>query len=128
MIRYSRSQLARAFVRLNDTHPWASLTAALGQELVANHRTVDIDSVVAEIARHLLAMRRVLLAQVVVAHPLSSPAKRRLREILAQATGARRVQLEVKIDPGVIGGCVIRTPGRELDASVAGALKSFMKL
>ncbi len=128
MIRYSRSQLARAFVHLHDRHPMGPLVAALAQELVAKGRTIDVDSVVAEIARHLLMMRKTLLAEVTTVRPLGRSTIEALKATLARATGATTVRLDVRIDPALIGGCVVRTPGRELDASVAGTLKHILTL
>lgn len=125
MIRYSRSDLARAFVRLHDIYPIRPLVGALAQELVASHRTVDVESVVAEIARHLLLVRKTLLAQVTVARPLPLAAVNAIKKVLALATGADAVQLEVHINPALIGGCVVQTPGLEMDASVAGMLKAI---
>lgn len=128
MIRYSRSQLARAFVHLHDRYPMGPLVRALAQELVGTGRTIDIDSVVAEIARHLLMMRKTLLAEVTSARPLGRSTIETLQETLARATGATTVRLGVRIDPALIGGCVVRTPGLELDASVSGTLKHLLTL
>lgn len=128
MIRYSVSQLARAFVHLHDKYPMKPLIAALASELVVSGRTVDVDRVMAETARHLLVMRKTLLAQAIVARPLSPANVRAVKKMLAQASGAVTVRLEVQINPAVIGGWVVKTPGLELDASVAGTLKSLMKV
>lgn len=128
MIRYSRSQLARAFVHLHDRYPMGPLVRALAQELVDRGGAVDVDSVVAEIARHLLMMRKTLLAEVTSARPLGRSTIETLKETLARATGATTVRLGVRIDPALVGGCVVRTPGLELDASASGALRNILTL
>lgn len=125
MIRYSRSDLARAFVHLHDKYPLPPLIQALARELVANHRTVDVNNVVAEIARHLLSMRRTLLAEVVSARPLTADSMRQIKRLLSAATGASAMQLKVTTDPAMLGGCLIRTPGYELDLSVTGLIKQI---
>ena len=96
--------------------------------MVGTGRTVDIDSVVAEIARHLLMMRKTLLAEVTTARSLGHSTREALKATLARATGATTVRLDVRTDPALIGGCVVRTPGLELDASVSGTLKHIINL
>lgn len=125
MIRYSRSDLARAFVQLYDKYPLPVLIQALARELVANHRTVDVNNVVAEIARHLLSMRHTLLAEVVLARPLAADRMRQIKQLLTAATKASAMQLKVTIDPAMLGGCLIKTPGYELDLSVTGLIKQI---
>lgn len=128
MMHYSRSQLARAFVHLHDLYPMGPLVQVLAQELVRSHRMVDVDGVVAEISRHLLEMRKTLLAEVVSARPLPSATLQTLKKMLAAATGATAVRLETTVDPKLIGGCVVRAPGLELDASLTGRLKLLTTL
>lgn len=128
MIRYSRSDLARAYVRLHDRYPTAPLLRALASELVRSHRTVDATSIVGEIARHLRARRHTLLAQVISARPLTHQAEQNIKTLLAQTTGAKIVRLEAQLDRSLLGGFVVRTPDLELDASVAGKLKHLAKL
>lgn len=125
MIRYSRSDLARAFVHLHDKYPLPPLIQALARELVTHHRTIDVNNVVAEIARHLLLMRHALLAEVVAARPLSVGTIHQIKQLLMAATGAATVRLAVTTDPALIGGCLINTPGYELDLSVTGLIKQI---
>ena len=125
MIRYSRSDLARAFVQLHDKYPLPTLIQALARELVANHRTVDVNNVVAEIARHLLSMRHTLLAEVVLARPLTTDSTKRIKRLLTAATEASSIQLKVITDPALVGGCLIRIPGYELDLSITGLIKQI---
>lgn len=125
MIRYSRSDLARAFVHLHDKYPLPPLVKALARELVAHHRTVDVNNVIAEIARHLLIMRHTLLAEVVSARPLAPDTVRQIKQLLSTATGAAIIKLETTTDPGLIGGCLIKTPGYELDLSLTGLIKQI---
>ena len=65
--------------------------------------------------------RGTVRAQVRSALPLADPEKERLSRVLERFSG-KKVQLEVRQDPGLIGGVVVRLGDWVLDASLAGRL------
>jgi F-type H+-transporting ATPase subunit delta len=71
------------------------------------------------------ADRGVSRAQVTVAEPLSDGQLADLKSSLAEATGGKSVEVDVKVDPEIIGGIVVRLGSRMVDASIKTKLNSI---
>lgn len=71
------------------------------------------------------ADRGVSRAQVTVAEPLSDGQLTALKSSLAEATGGKSVELDMKVDPEIIGGIVVRLGSRMVDASIKTKLNSI---
>jgi F-type H+-transporting ATPase subunit delta len=70
------------------------------------------------------ARRGVVAAQVVTAVDLGPEEQRGLRRAVSRATG-REVELTAAVDPGVLGGVLLRMEGRVFDGTVAGRLRAL---
>jgi F-type H+-transporting ATPase subunit delta len=79
------------------------------------------------IGKHYLALLRELnqtvLAEVTSAISLNDDQQQAVREKVVAMTGARSVELNVKIDPDLIGGVVIKVGSQIVDASLRGQLR-----
>jgi F-type H+-transporting ATPase subunit delta len=64
-------------------------------------------------------------ADVTVAGPLKPDHETALREALAGVTGGKTVDLNVKTDPSIIGGLIVKLGSRMVDASVRTKLNSI---
>ena len=64
-------------------------------------------------------------AQVTVAEPLSDGQLAALKSSLAEATGGKSVEVDMKVDPEIIGGIVVRLGSRMVDASIKTKLNSI---
>jgi F0F1-type ATP synthase delta subunit len=73
-----------------------------------------------------LAGQGYVQARVVTARELSAEARSTVEAYLRQATGAKSLELETATDPSLIGGIIIETPGRALDASVKAKLARYV--
>ncbi|WP_237476998.1 F0F1 ATP synthase subunit delta [Lichenibacterium dinghuense] len=71
------------------------------------------------------ADRGVSRAQVTVAEPLSGDQLAALKASLAEATGGKSVEVDMKVDPEIIGGIVVRLGSRMVDASIRTKLNSI---
>ncbi len=71
------------------------------------------------------AAKGVVRADVTVAAPLAAHHESALREALAGVTGGKTIDLEVKVDPSIIGGVVVKLGSRMLDASLKTKLNSI---
>lgn len=92
-------------------------------ELLVERRRVGLLPRVAEAYRRLLYARwGIVEAEVVSAVPLTEAERDALRERLEQLAG-RRVELRERVDPGLLGGLVVRIGDRLYDASVRGRLE-----
>jgi len=118
-IRLSRRKIAgyiadqvMAGVDTND------LVRSIAAFLMDSRRTNELTLVIRDI-EYQLAERGVILASVISAHKLSADVKKSITDMVSSQTGARSVQLQQFVDPGVIGGFKVDLPGRQLDRTVA---------
>jgi F-type H+-transporting ATPase subunit delta len=81
----------------------------------------------AGIAQHFLALLRELnqtiLAEVTSAIALNEGQEQAIREKVIAMTNARQVELNIKIDPDLIGGVIIKVGSQVIDASLRGQLR-----
>ncbi|HBE47932.1 MAG TPA: ATP synthase F1 subunit delta, partial [Cyanobacteria bacterium UBA11369] len=79
------------------------------------------------IAKQYLALLRKLnqavLAEVTSAVALSEEQQNAVREKVIAMTGARSVDLDLKTDPDLIGGVIIKVGSQIVDASLRGQLR-----
>lgn len=85
----------------------------LAAYLVDTKRIREADLVVRAIEDE-LADRGVVLARVTTATMLSD----QLRRDIATMIGARQVTIDAVIDPSIVGGVKVETPGKLLDATI----------
>jgi len=67
----------------------------------------------------------VITAEIVSARPLDEKLVAELGDQLAAVTAAKKIQLQTKIDPDILGGVIIRLPDRLLDASYRRQLRNL---
>lgn len=70
--------------------------------------------------------RGVTRARVISAAPLGEANIAQIKQVVQQATGSV-VELEAKVDPGLIGGFVLKVGDRQFDASIASSLSKLRK-
>jgi F-type H+-transporting ATPase subunit delta len=75
----------------------------------------------------LLAERGYVYARVTTARPLAAPVRSSVEAFLRQATGARELELETRVEPAVIGGVRLEIPTAELDATVRHRLAKLVE-
>jgi F-type H+-transporting ATPase subunit delta len=90
--------------------------------LVTRHRLHLLPAVAREFAELQRQAMGIVEAEVTVARPVSEDEKRRISERLQQATG-KRVDVEIRVDPSILGGIIVQVGDRLVDASVAGRLQ-----
>jgi len=64
-------------------------------------------------------------ATVTVAEPLNDGQTQALRQQLAAITGGKSVDIDVKVDPAIIGGLVVKVGSRMVDSSLRTKLNSI---
>ena len=85
--------------------------------LIDQRRIVDFDAICAEYGRLADEAAGRLAAEVVSASPLRPDQSDRLRRALAARVG-RDVELELRVDPALIGGAIARVGGLVFDGSL----------
>ena len=99
-------------------------TVKVLEVLIRNRRINDLDSVVDALAAMIRHATGTLAAQVRTAHRLTDQELKTLRRLLEEKF-ARKVELEVSVDPGLLGGFVAKVESEVYDASVAGKINKF---
>ncbi len=85
--------------------------------LIDQRRLVDLDAIRSEFVRLAEEASGRTQAQVVSAAPLDATRKKRLRRVLSERTGLD-VQLEVRVDPDLIGGAIAKVGDLVFDGSL----------
>ena len=102
----------------------SALTLDFMRLLIDEKRYDLMAQATADFAALLLRERRVARAFVRAARPLSEEAQRRLRERLESFAGCG-VELEVALDPDILGGLHVRMGDWVLDSSLRGQLSGL---
>lgn len=71
------------------------------------------------------AAKGVVRANVTVASPLKDAHNTELNKVLSEVTGGKSVELNIKVDPSIIGGLVVKLGSRMVDSSVRTKLNSI---
>src|SRR5689334_17703423 len=96
----------------------AAWLAERGQARQARYLARDVAQV--------LAARGYVTATVTTARRLSDAGRAEVERFIKHATGARDLELVTVVDPSLIGGIKIETPGQALDASVQTKLARYV--
>lgn len=123
MKKYTKQQLAKGYLALHQRSPKRAV-AALAAALVSQRATRDVDLVIREIGRLLLA-RGQAYVKVRSARPVGEKHQRSLVQTIKRLTGATHVYAHYTFDPKLHGGFIAETATSEIDGSVAGILKTL---
>lgn len=119
---YGREDQGKVMAAILDKAAAGELTRRFVLVVAHNRRLFAlpqmIDAFLAELARR----RGEVTAQVVAAHDLSDTQKNALLTALRQAIGSK-VQMDLRIDQGLIGGLVVKVGSRMIDTSLRSKLK-----
>lgn len=92
--------------------------------LVKFHRINDLDAILAGLASYVNKALGVAVAEVRSAKSLDAGEMQQLAEMLSKKTG-KKVELDVKTDPSLLGGFVVQIGSEIWDASVTGKINNF---
>jgi F-type H+-transporting ATPase subunit delta len=92
--------------------------------LVQHHRINDVDAIVDALGAYVNAALGVAVAEVRSAKPLGADEIQQLAETLSKKVG-KKVELDIRTDPKLLGGFVVKIGSEIWDASVAGKINKF---
>ena len=92
--------------------------------LVRHHRINSIDAIVEALAAYVNKALGVAVAEVRSAKALTPDEIRELADTLSKKVG-KKVELDIKTDPKLLGGFVVRIGSEIWDASVIGKINKF---
>jgi F-type H+-transporting ATPase subunit delta len=107
----------------------AGVAAQFLKVVAANRRLFAVREIIAGYAALVARHRGEVTAQVTVAEPLSDAHQSEIKNTLNAVTG-KDVRVDVRVDPSIIGGLVVKLGSRMVDSSLRtklNALKHAMK-
>jgi F-type H+-transporting ATPase subunit delta len=104
----------------DELHPYTRNFLML---LVDRRRIMFLEGICREFQALLRAMNQVVLAEATTVRGLTEDQTQALKDKVIALTGARQVELAVKLDPELIGGVVIKIGSQVIDASIRGQLR-----
>jgi F-type H+-transporting ATPase subunit delta len=102
----------------------SDLAAKVLEVLVRNHRANDIDAILAAVAAYVNTALGVAVAEVRSAKALDANEIQELADTLSKRVG-KKVELDIRTDPKLLGGFVVKIGSEIWDASVAGKINKF---
>jgi F-type H+-transporting ATPase subunit delta len=118
----SREEQGKAIAALAERAGFAPVVRDFLAVVARNRRLIAIPAMIEAYLEKLADRRGEITAEVAAAQPLSTTQLDLLREHLRRKVG-RQVAIDVRIDPGLIGGMIVRLGSRMIDASVRSKLQ-----
>jgi F-type H+-transporting ATPase subunit delta len=121
---FAADEQARALAALLDKAGIKGIAANFLRVVASNRRLFAVREIIrgfnALVARH----KGEVVAEVTVAEPLNDARMTDIRDALKQVTG-KDVQIDVTVDPSIIGGLKVKVGSRMVDASLRTKLNSI---
>ncbi|MFC3695266.1 F0F1 ATP synthase subunit delta [Chenggangzhangella methanolivorans] len=121
---FSAEEQARAMGAVLDKLGVSGLTANFVKLVASNRRLFALESMIRGFRALAAADRGATTAEVTVAEELSSQRRDELASALKEITG-KTVDFDVKVDPKILGGLIVRLGSRMVDASLKTKLNSI---
>jgi F-type H+-transporting ATPase subunit delta len=93
--------------------------------LIERRRIMFLEGICKQFQALLRQLNQTVLAEVTATVPLNDGQRQAISEKVIAMTGARQVELDVKTDPDLIGGVIIKVGSQVIDASLRGQLRQI---
>lgn len=121
---FNRDQQGRAMLAILEKAGVSDLTRRFVLTVADNRRLFALPRMIAAYLAELARRRGEVMAEVVAARALSDGQHQALTEALRKSVGAK-VQVDVTVDPALIGGLVVRVGSRMVDSSLRTKLQKL---
>ena len=118
----SRDAQGKAVAALSERAGLSALTRDFLGVVARNRRLFAVPAMIEAYLKKLAARRGEVTAEVTVARPLDATRQGLLLEQLRRAVGAR-VAVDIRVDPGLLGGMIVKVGSRMVDASLSSRLQ-----
>ena len=118
----SRDEQGKAVAALSERAGLAPLTRDFLGLVAKNRRLFAVPAMIEAYLRKLAERRGEITAEVTVAHPLNEARQAVLLEQLRRTVGAR-VVVDIRVDPSLLGGMIVKIGSRMVDASLNSRLQ-----
>jgi F-type H+-transporting ATPase subunit delta len=127
---FGAEEQGRAIAAVLDKAGIAGLAANFLKLITANRRLFAVRDMIRDFRKLVARWKGEVTAEVTVAEKLSDARLEELKATLKAITGEKAVDLNVKIDPSIIGGLTVKVGSRMVDSSLRtklNAIKHAMK-
>jgi len=118
----TRAEQGKAIAALAERADFSRLVCDFLAVVAKNRRLFAVPAMIEAYLRNLAERRGEVTAEVSAAQPLSEPQLAQLSEQLRRSVG-RRVSVDVRVDPGLIGGMIVKLGSRMIDGSIKSKLQ-----
>jgi len=118
----SRADQEKALAALGAKAKFSTLTQKLLGTLAQKRRLPALPGVIAALQSEIAARKGEVTAEVTAAHELEARQVEALSATLKKALG-KEVRVEVRIDPSILGGIIVRVGSQLIDSSVRSKLE-----
>ena len=105
----------------------SELTAAFTSLLVNKNREGELPEIITSFIKQYKEYKNIHIVKLTTATPVSDSVKNALVERVKQTANLQNIELETAVDPAIIGGFVLQTGDKLIDASVAYELKEISR-
>ncbi len=127
---FGADEQARALKAVLDKAGIGGLTGNFLLVVASNRRLFAVRDMIRAFRSQVARWKGEVAAEVTVAEPLSDKNLDALKDALKSVTGEKAIDLNVKVDPAIIGGLVVKLGSRMVDSSLRtklNAIKIAMK-
>ncbi len=118
----SRNDQGKAVAALAERAGLGDITRNFLGVVARNRRLFAVPAMIEAYLRRLAARRGEIIAEVTVAQPLNEARQMALTEQLRRVVGAR-VAVDIRVDPALLGGMIVKVGSRMVDASLNSRLQ-----
>ena len=115
---YSRTEQAKAVMAVMEKAGANSLTIKFIGAVADNGRLFALKQIIQAFAEEVARRNGQISAEVISAISLDSQRKKVVEDTVAKLAGSKNISLEMKVDPSLLGGLVVRIGSRLFDTSV----------
>lgn len=101
------------------------LTMSFLTIIARKNREAIVDAIADEFIAQYDRLKGVERATVITTVPLTDALREKFRAMVAKSTGGKSVELEEKVDSGIIGGYVLRIGDQQIDNSIKSQLNDI---
>ena len=95
------------------------------QTVIKRERTAWLREILEEVTRCYKQKKKIDAVELQLAAPISEELKQRIVEALKTRLNAKEIELELKIDPELLGGYKVRVGSTQIDCSIAQQLQEL---
>jgi F-type H+-transporting ATPase subunit delta len=103
------------------------LTAAFTRLLINKNREGELPEIITAFVKQYKEKKGIHTIKLTTAVPVSDGVKQQIVQQVKSTSGMQNIELEEKVDPGIIGGFVLQAGDKLVDASIAYDLKNVAR-